>query len=222
MGFYIDIFCLVILLQIIVLAPANKVGDAFGIMGGILFGVVFIFAMFKDGFNGVGPGKWILGMQVVNASGLPIGFLDSLKRNVSMILWPVEAISILLTGNRVSDKYLHFEVIRKGKINWITRLVISIGVITGLIAIDFKIFKSKMLNEDSAIVMKEGILNDSDLAIQIGKIKEYGNLKSGTIQNNEAIFTSNVRTEKGEAEIQTEVKFENGKWIYKHSQRIER
>ena len=219
-GVLVDLFFMTILMQLILFGPHKNLSSAFGPVSIALFCVFMVVTLMKDGFKGMGPGKWLLGIQVVDATGSPIGFLGSLKRNVSSLLWPVEAVAILATGKRITDRLLHFEVVRSRRTHWLVRTVVVAVAMAVLTTLDFRMFTSKMLNEEAAIAMKAGILKDSAFAFEIGTVSEFVSLKSGSIYNQDAVFTSKVRTEKGEAEIVSEVRRENGIWIYQQSHGI--
>src|SRR5688572_6713391 len=68
---------------------------------------IFAFSLYfnKDIFLGRSPAKRILKFQVVNAStGEPANPLRSLIRNLTIILWPIEAIVALINpGRRIGD-----------------------------------------------------------------------------------------------------------------------
>jgi uncharacterized RDD family membrane protein YckC len=152
-GFSFDIGIMTGLLKILTLAMPHNISDLgnsffsvspqsfdfssfvpvkFELFSLVRFGIVSLMGMLRDGHNGRGPGKWVAGIQVVNTNGLPIGYIDSLKRNASLLLWPVEGISILFTGVRITDKIFHYEVIKKDKLHWVLRVLLSIGFTTSL------------------------------------------------------------------------------------------
>jgi len=69
---------------------------------------------FKDGFSGMSPGKRWMGLQVVDAATRePIGFQQSLRRNVGMIIpiVPVLIASQLRSGCRCGDRWAGTRVI---------------------------------------------------------------------------------------------------------------
>lgn len=70
----------------------------------------------KDGFRGNSPGKWVCGVQVVDqVTREPIGFLQSFKRNLILII-PITPLIIAFTlakGPRWGDKWAHTEVVWK-------------------------------------------------------------------------------------------------------------
>ncbi|MBI5765077.1 MAG: RDD family protein [Planctomycetes bacterium] len=88
--------------------------DGFWLVFNWLF-VPVVFAM-KDGFRGYSPGKWVCGVQVVDQiTREPIGFLQSLKRNLILVI-PITPLIIAFTlakGRRWGDKWAHTEVVWK-------------------------------------------------------------------------------------------------------------
>jgi len=72
----------------------------------------------RDGFNGMSPGKRILGLQVINTvSGVPARFGDSFKRNIILavpVLPIVVAVQIFTAnGVRIGDEWAQTKVIWK-------------------------------------------------------------------------------------------------------------
>jgi uncharacterized RDD family membrane protein YckC len=58
-----------------------------GLAAGVLWVVAFFlewayFVLFETLWDGQSPGKWALGLRVVSASGRPLGFVDSVLRNL--------------------------------------------------------------------------------------------------------------------------------------------
>lgn len=71
----------------------------------------------KDGFKGYSPGKRVLGLQVVNRAGEPVGFWESLRRNLVFVV-PFAPIVIAFQlrkgkGPRFGDDELGTRVIWK-------------------------------------------------------------------------------------------------------------
>lgn len=72
-----------------------------------------IFA-FKDGFNGYSPGKRLMGVRAVDQiTQEPIGFAQSFKRNVVLIipLLPLFVAFQLIAGRRLGDKFAGTRVV---------------------------------------------------------------------------------------------------------------
>src|SRR5205807_9716007 len=97
-------------------ATAGGIVIVFGYLGSLL--VAYVLMMLRDGFNGMSPGKRILGLQVINTvSGVPAKFGDSFKRNLILavpVLPLVVAIQIFTAnGVRLGDEWAHTKVIWK-------------------------------------------------------------------------------------------------------------
>jgi uncharacterized RDD family membrane protein YckC len=61
------------------------------------FGLLLVFYLNKDFFNGRSPAKRLLHLQVLNASGQPANELRCLLRNMTFFLWPLEVLVLLLS-----------------------------------------------------------------------------------------------------------------------------
>jgi uncharacterized RDD family membrane protein YckC len=67
--------------------PGEGDGPPPGLATGILWLLAFVlewayFVLFETLWDGQSPGKWVLGLRVVSASGRPLGFVDSVLRNL--------------------------------------------------------------------------------------------------------------------------------------------
>jgi hypothetical protein len=84
-----------------------------------VFGFVWVWMLplvffCKDGFSGMSPGKWVTGVQVVDApTREPIRFAKSFKRNlVLMIPFAVLVLAVaMMKGRRPGDRWANTEVI---------------------------------------------------------------------------------------------------------------
>jgi uncharacterized RDD family membrane protein YckC len=88
----------------------------FGYLGSFL--IAYVLITLRDGFNGMSPGKRILGLQVINSvSGLPAKVPDSLKRNIILAVpvIPIVVIVQIFTGNgsRLGDEWAQTKVVWK-------------------------------------------------------------------------------------------------------------
>jgi uncharacterized RDD family membrane protein YckC len=63
------------------------------------FGLLLVFYLNKDFFNGRSPAKRLLHLQVLDASSRPANELRCFLRNVTFFLWPLEVL-VLLLGRR--------------------------------------------------------------------------------------------------------------------------
>lgn len=101
-------------------APAALPGLVVTMMGlDSLAGFIWVWVLpliffCKDGFSGMSPGKWLMGVQVIDTTTRePIGFGQSLKRNlVLMIPFAVLFVAFtMLKGRRAGDRWANTEVI---------------------------------------------------------------------------------------------------------------
>jgi uncharacterized RDD family membrane protein YckC len=72
--------------------------------------------LLKDGFNGYSPGKWLMGVQVVDAdTGQGAGFGASFKRNLPMLIpfAPLVAAFQMSRGPRLGDGWARTRVVWK-------------------------------------------------------------------------------------------------------------
>ena len=77
----------------------------------ILLGVVFYFL--KDFIDGRSMGKFFAGIQVVDSrTGRPAGPFQCFIRNLSCLIWPIEAIALLMDPEkRIGDKLARTKVV---------------------------------------------------------------------------------------------------------------
>jgi uncharacterized RDD family membrane protein YckC len=108
----------------VVLVAAAFMAGAFGAATGtdvtgllrvlpwLLYGVWLL----KDGFNGYSPGKWMMGVQVVDAdTGQGAGFGASFKRNLPLLIpfAPLVAAFQMSRGPRLGDGWANTRVVWK-------------------------------------------------------------------------------------------------------------
>jgi len=68
-----------------------------------LLAACLLFA-FKDGFQGMSPGKWLCGIQVVDRTSLePIGFWASFRRNIHLSIPGIYWVCALIVGLRLGN-----------------------------------------------------------------------------------------------------------------------
>ena len=115
-----------LVIGVVVVGASGNNNDAAATAGGmiIVFGYLgslataYVLIILRDGFNGMSPGKRILGLQVINSvSGVPARLPDSLKRNIILAVpvIPIVVIIQLFTGNglRLGDEWAQTKVIWK-------------------------------------------------------------------------------------------------------------
>ncbi len=87
------------------LIPENILAS---INSAVYFALCGLFIL-KDGICGFSPGKWLAGLRVVDfASGRPIGFMQSVKRNLPLLIPVIGAVGIfldLMNGRRWGDRW---------------------------------------------------------------------------------------------------------------------
>jgi len=98
-------------------ALAGMPEDTIELLGMLLGWALFPVFLLKDGFQGTSPGKWLCGVQVLDArTGAPIGAGASFKRNLPLLIPIVGQLIILiemLKGPRLGDGWAHTKVIWK-------------------------------------------------------------------------------------------------------------
>lgn len=81
----------------------------------VLIGITWM--LLKDGFNGSSPGKWVMGLQVLDErTGQPAGMAASVKRQLPFLIWFVQLAAVFrmrTTGWRIGDGWAHTRVIWK-------------------------------------------------------------------------------------------------------------
>lgn len=83
-------------------------------------GLAGLFAFLcKDSFKGLSFGKLLMGIRVVRVSGKPVEFLSALLRNLSLLIWPIEALAIVINSKkrRLGDYLADTKVKRDLKIS---------------------------------------------------------------------------------------------------------
>jgi uncharacterized RDD family membrane protein YckC len=94
----------------------GAVTDEIGALMNILSWLLFLPFLFKDGFKGASPGKWLCGVQVLDTQTRePAGFGASFKRNLPLFIpfVPLIVAFQLLKGNRLGDKWANTFVVWK-------------------------------------------------------------------------------------------------------------
>lgn len=84
---------------LIVLSPLDFLSKTF-----IYYMIAMALIMFKDTiFNNKGIGKSLLNLEIVSYDGTKITIVKTILRNITVIIWPVEAIMIVLFNKRIGD-----------------------------------------------------------------------------------------------------------------------
>ena len=79
-----------------------------------IFLLLFMFIyVFKDVINGQSIGKRILKIKVVDLSGNVPKLPNLIIRNITILIWPVEAILVLLYKERLGDRLAKTKVVEQ-------------------------------------------------------------------------------------------------------------
>ena len=79
-----------------------------------IFLLVFMFIyFFKDVINGQSIGKRIMKIKVVDLNGNKASLFNLIIRNITILIWPVEALLVLLNKERLGDRLAKTKVIDK-------------------------------------------------------------------------------------------------------------
>jgi uncharacterized RDD family membrane protein YckC len=91
LAYALDAFCRMVVLGLVAgmaaIGHVSRTGLTPGLATGMVLVVAFVlewayFVLFETLWDGQSPGKWALGLRVVSASGRPLGFVDSVLRNL--------------------------------------------------------------------------------------------------------------------------------------------
>jgi len=74
-----------------------------------MYGVMYAFLLFRDSVGGSGPGKLVVGLQVIDDEGLPVNPLKGALRNFTMLFGPFQLVEYFVMlknpqGKRLGDK----------------------------------------------------------------------------------------------------------------------
>ena len=73
-----------------------------------IFLLVFMFIyFFKDVINGQSIGKRIMKIKVVDLNGNKASLFNLIIRNITIFIWPVEALLVLLNKERLGDRLIY-------------------------------------------------------------------------------------------------------------------
>lgn len=75
---------------------------------------LFVFMLiyfFKDVINGQSIGKRIVKIKVVDTAGNKPKLFNLIVRNITILIWPIEALLILLEKKRLGDRLAKTEVV---------------------------------------------------------------------------------------------------------------
>jgi hypothetical protein len=153
----------------------------------VALSVTFVFFFCRDFVKGVSPGRWVAGIMVRDyddpslVPSLPKLFL----RNVFHVLWPVEALSMLLDSEfrRLGDKAANSVVMlnpRRAKVG--LRIIPVILLIIGFIFFTF-FFTFIAIKSSEAYKVSEAYIRASPYAVEkTGGVKSFGAFPAGSIR----------------------------------------
>ena len=106
-------------LALAVAAALNGVSEDLAVAAFLLvfLGLSFVIPLVQQGLTGYTPGKWLLGIRVVNADGRPPGVLAAFKRTLTLIFEWTAFIAIFAIwshpqGQRFGDRWAGTYVVR--------------------------------------------------------------------------------------------------------------
>jgi uncharacterized RDD family membrane protein YckC len=241
-SFIIDHFVFLFLFIAVIAATLSifDVGDNYYFIIVFIMMVPLAYAL-KDEINGRSLGKRVFGIAVrciENVSAIPSKWRLFL-RNITLVILPIEFLIMIFNpdGTRLGDllaktivvkleksesenveaaeiyrakNYVRNQVNRKKvlKISLISFLILGISIVSFIGGIS-----SLMKNNGAYKVTISQIENSSEITTQIGKIKGYGFMPTGSISTNngsgEAQFVIKVKGERGNTKVFSKLYKEN-------------
>lgn len=189
----------------------------------ILFGLIFGFGIYfsKEGFRGISPGKWIMGIMVrdeKNRNETP-SFGRLLMRNVFIIIWPIEFIVLALNDNkkRIGDILAKTLVLKNpNKPEKLPRVLSLIGVGMIFFIFLFAFIGNVMKNSDAYKLAIQEIEKNSEIKKETGGIIGYGFMPTGNINisgdEGQAELEITVKGQLKDIDVNTYLESKNGKW----------
>lgn len=163
--------------------------------------VGFIIYFAKDTFNGISPGKWIMGIMVRDENHpneIP-SFGRLLLRNLFLLIWPIEFIVLAASQDkkRLGDKSANAIVVKNpNKPSKLPRILALVGI--GIVFMSFTILftGTAMKNSNAYKVAIAEIEKNEDIISETGGIKGYGMMPTGNV---------NISNGYGEAQMEIAV-----------------
>ena len=161
----------------------------------------FILYFAKDSLKGISVGKWIMGIMVRDENDpreIP-SFGRLFLRNLFIIIWPVEFIVLAKNDQkkRLGDKTAKTIVVKNpNKPTRLPRILALIAVGILFFAFTFFTAGSAMKNSDAYKVAVKEIESNEQIVTEIGGIKGYGMMPSGSI---------NISNGRGQAQLEIKV-----------------
>lgn len=113
LAFLID-YGIICILSAVLSLVAMLLQDQSQVITGILTGIVLLLDfvyIFKDVVGGQSIGKRFEKIKVVGKDGNDTDLIRLIARNITLVIWPVEAILLILGRERIGDKLAKTKVI---------------------------------------------------------------------------------------------------------------
>lgn len=112
LAFFIDYFILCILFAInggmLLCVDTGLIPQDFTkyvlFCGGIILLLIILLFIAKDAINGQSIGKKLMKIKVVDAHGKTPNIFKLIIRNITIYIWPIEAILVLLNKKKLGDR----------------------------------------------------------------------------------------------------------------------
>jgi hypothetical protein len=181
----------------------------------------FLLFFCRDAVNGISPGRWVAGIMVrsyVDPRGLP-SFPQRFLRNLMLVLWPVEAISIFFSTEfrRLGDKAANSIVLlntERARVGF--RIIPIILLIGAFIGFSYLYATYALKNSEPYNVSIKYIESSTEARELTGGVKGYGTIPAGHISvangTGEATFMIQVMGEKKNITADVYLEMKNARW----------
>lgn len=164
----------------------------------------------KDAVKGISIGKWVMGIMVrdENNPGEVPSFGRLLKRNLTLIIWPIEFLVLALSNDkkRWGDSLAHTTVLKNPvKAPRSKRILVLAGTFVFLFTGLFFIVMYSMKNSDAYKTALQEVAANEQVLTETGGIVSYGVFPKGNIHLSmgygEADFTVSITGKKGDMDV---------------------
>lgn len=116
LAFYIDLVVVLFVFFLVIMLLVRSGMSMDENFMNLLFSIIsFILLSCKDCVLGISPGKWVLGLKVVDAATLKTAtIIQCITRNYFCVIWPIEFLFILWGSPklRLGDRVAHTKMIK--------------------------------------------------------------------------------------------------------------